>query len=75
MAEIMSSYLANFVRTGNPNGDGLPDWPLAHDGKNLIHFNNGHAYPVATTSYPLRDKINRQAVLREYGLAEEDIRK
>jgi len=75
MAEIMSSYLANFVRTGNPNGDGLPDWPLARDGKNLIRFNNGHAYPIETTPYPLRDEINRKAVLKEYGLAEEDIRK
>ncbi len=26
MAEQMSSYWVNFARTGNPNGNGLPDW-------------------------------------------------
>lgn len=29
VSEVMNSYFANFIKTGNPNGDKLPDWPAA----------------------------------------------
>jgi para-nitrobenzyl esterase len=28
LEKIMSAYWINFVKTGNPNGEGLPEWPV-----------------------------------------------
>ncbi|MDB5022516.1 MAG: carboxylesterase family protein [Mucilaginibacter sp.] len=36
LAKQMSAYWVNFVKTGNPNGDGLPLWPKYNTGGNMV---------------------------------------
>ncbi len=36
LARIMNTYWANFAKTGNPNGKGLPVWPLYNTEKEEI---------------------------------------
>jgi len=47
MGKAMSGYLVNFVKTGNPNGKGLPAWPrYAKASDQLMDFaENGKAQP------------------------------
>ena len=36
ISKVMQEYFANFIRTGNPNGPGLPEWPEFASRERLI---------------------------------------
>ena len=41
ISRLANTYWANFARTGDPNGEGLPQWPLYTEGWELtMHFGN-----------------------------------
>ena len=38
VSELMQGYYANFVKTGDPNGPGLPEWPKANEGAEMQYM-------------------------------------
>ena len=50
VSQRMQAYFANFIKTGNPNGPGLPEWPAFASGQRLVIDVNTRAESVA----PLR---------------------
>jgi para-nitrobenzyl esterase len=51
VSATMEAYFANFIKTGNPNGKGLPEWPANKNSiTNYININ------VTTVAQPADDR-------------------
>ena len=63
LSRTMLAYYANFVKTGNPNGDGLPDWPTAQKAPDQV-LELGEQIRVVPDPYlalyPLIDRFQEQ---------------
>jgi para-nitrobenzyl esterase len=64
VSDFMRSYFVNFIKTGDPNGAGLPTWPKANAG-GPVQFMHLDVEPRAETEthrgrYLLLDELDRK---------------
>jgi para-nitrobenzyl esterase len=55
----MQEYFANFIKTGNPNGVGLPEWPAKSKSKPV------HVMHIKTDSRAMPDTNSKRYQLME----------
>lgn len=47
LSEIMAKYWTNFAKKGDPNGEGLPEWPVFKDGEETVLYLKDHPHAIA----------------------------
>lgn len=75
MRDMALTYLANFIKKGDPNGYDVPHWGqvTAESGGQFIRFHDGEAAMRTSTVYPTRDVYLRKKILEGIGMTQADI--
>ena len=66
--KIFQKYYSNFCRTGNPNGEGLPEWPETGENYGYLEVKEELVQHCGIESKV--EEMVREYVLREYGIEE-----
>ncbi len=72
MADMISGYIANFVKSGNPNSKGMPEWKqcTAANNASFMRWAETTSECVTNTPMPERDKLNRDKVMSLYEISD-----
>lgn len=71
IADAISSYWANFIKCGNPNGEGLPVWPKSNDNYGYMELGDDFLGKNGVDE-PL-EKLILEFITREYQLMDGDL--
>lgn len=68
VSETMLNYFANFIKTGNPNGEKLPEWPAAQPSDNtppvMVLDTESKAVDFDDSRYLFLDKMSRKTAAK-----------
>jgi para-nitrobenzyl esterase len=64
IADMMSSYWANFAATGNPNGKGLPHWPEVSEKPEIMEVGDKTA-PISAAGTSAKFRFFEKYLLAE----------
>lgn len=75
LADQISTYISNFVKTGNPNGEGLPEWKVCSGENNGAFMEWGNSASECKTELDpaIRFKKNFDNALLQFGQNAKDL--